>query len=77
MLPRTIMNGLIEIYIYVSCTIGAFESLDNVMFMMRSQYGMQTDAMMWETIIVEASKLDSVIGEKSAFQSFFGYLIEI
>jgi hypothetical protein len=32
------------------------------MFMMRSQYGMQTDAMMWETIIVEASKLDSVIG---------------
>jgi hypothetical protein len=23
---------------------------------------MQTDAMMWETIIVEASKLDSVIG---------------
>ena len=47
-----------------SDTVGAFESLDNVMFMMRSQYGMQTDAIMWETIIVEASKLDSVIGNK-------------
>lgn len=41
---------------------GDYESLDNVMFMMRSQYSMQTDAMMWETIIVEASKINAVVG---------------
>jgi hypothetical protein len=47
---------------------GAYESLDNVMFMMRSQYSMQTDAMMWETIIVEASKTNAVIGDYIAYR---------
>lgn len=47
---------------YASILLGAYESIEDVMFKMRSQYGMNTDSMMWEIIIIESSKISSVMG---------------
>ena len=42
--------------------IGAYGAIDDVMFLLRSKYNTPTDGQMWEIIIVEACKLDVVIG---------------